>query len=229
MLRLIVFDLDGTLIDSRQDLAHATNRLLAESGAAPLPDDDIVAMVGEGAAVLVRRALSAAALDVDPSAALARFLEIYDSCLLDSTRAYPGIEDALAGLDGTVGLAVLTNKPERATRRILEGLRLLRFFGDAVLGADSRFPRKPDPAALLHLAARAGASPDTTLMVGDSRVDLETARRAGTAICLAKYGFGYRFDAADLTGAEHVVEEPAALVPLVRRLAGGGPEGEARG
>ena len=215
---LIVFDLDGTLIDSRRDLADATNRLIEESGGAPLSEEAITSMVGDGAAVLVRRALAAASLDMDPSLALARFLEIYESCLLAHTRPYPGIEEALGSLAGTFRLAVLTNKPSRATRDILAGLDLLRWFDD-VVGGDSQFPRKPDPAALLDLLSRARATAATTLMVGDSPVDLETARRAGTEICLARYGFGFRFDDADLTGGEHLIDAAIELVPLVRRLA----------
>ena len=213
-MRLIVFDLDGTLIDSRRDLANATNRLIQELDGAPLSEDAVASMVGEGAAMLVRRALAAAALDVDPAAALERFLEIYDSCLLDNTRPYDGIPHVLETLATTTKLAVLTNKPSRASRRILDGLNLLKWFDD-VIGGDSAFPRKPDPSALLHLASEVEATPATTLMVGDSRVDLETACRAGTAICLARYGFGYRFDDTDFTGTEYFIDSPAALVRLV--------------
>ena len=219
MLRLIVFDLDGTLIDSARDLANATNQLIEESGASPLPVEVITSMVGDGAAVLVRRAMAAASLDVDPSLALARFLEIYDTCLLAHTRPYPGIEEVLTTLSGTFRLAVLTNKPSSATRKILEGLNLLRWFQD-VVGGDSLVPRKPDPAALLDLVSSAGATPGTTLLVGDSPVDLQTGRRAGTAICLARYGFGFRFDGTDFASTEHFIDEPVALLPLVRQLAG---------
>lgn len=218
MYRLIVFDLDGTLIDSRRDLANATNRLLQELGGEPLAEDAVAAMVGEGAGVLVRRAVAAAGLEVDRARALARFLDIYESCLLDNTRPYDGVREVLDTLSQSTRLAVLTNKPAGATRRILEGLDLLRWFA-RVVGGDSEFPRKPDPAALLHLAASAGVAPAATLMVGDSRIDLETARRAGTAMCLARYGFGYRGETADLAGTEYAIDAPHALIPLMRRLA----------
>jgi phosphoglycolate phosphatase len=220
MMRLIVFDLDGTLIDSRRDLANATNRLIQELGGAPLSEDAVTSMVGEGAAMLVRRALAAASLDVDPAAALGRFLEIYDACLLENTEPYDGIPHVLEMLAGRTKLAVLTNKPSRASRRILDGLNLLRWFDD-VIGGDSTFPRKPDPSALLHLASEADATPATTLMVGDSSVDFQTACRAGTAICLARYGFGYRFDDTNFVGTEHFIDSPAALVPLVESLGPG--------
>jgi phosphoglycolate phosphatase len=111
-------------------------------------------------------------------------------------------------------LAVLTNKPRGATGRILAGLDLAGFFPDeAVIGGDGPFPRKPDPAGLAHLCARAGARPDETAMVGDSAVDWRTARSAGTRIYLASYGFGFRqFPRAELRGDEQILSEPADLI-----------------
>jgi phosphoglycolate phosphatase len=213
-MRLIVFDLDGTLIDSRQDLADAMNQVLVELGAAPLPVETIALLVGEGAPTLVRRALAMASLEVDPLEALGRFLNIYESCLLVHTRPYAGTMEMLAALAGRYHLAVLTNKPSAATRQILDGLGLSPWFAD-VIGGDSPFHRKPDPAGLLHLVARAQATPATTMMVGDSAIDLETARRAKANICLARYGFGYRFTEGDFDGTEHFIDEPQALIPLI--------------
>ena len=197
MLRLVVFDLDGTLVDSSTDLANATNALVAELGGAALPDQRIVEMVGEGAAVLVRRALTAAGVDPETPGALERFLALYDARLLQHTRAYDGIPDALEWLSTRVPLAVLTNKPAAATRRILAGLGLARYFRETI-GGDSPFGRKPIPQALLHLARLDGAEPGETLMVGDSAVDRDTALAAGTRICLARYGFGFRIPAGEL-------------------------------
>lgn len=195
MLSLVVFDLDGTLIDSREDLALAANQLLADLDRPPLPQADIAAMVGEGAAVLVRRVLSARALAPDMPDALERFLAFYDSCLLDHTRPYEGTAAMLEALRGRYRLAVLTNKPARPTRRILDGLGLTRSF-DEVVGGDSPHGRKPEPAGLLHIIETLGASAATTLMVGDSSIDMETARRAGTYAALARFGFGYPSAAA---------------------------------
>jgi phosphoglycolate phosphatase len=213
-MRLIVFDLDGTLIDSRQDLADALNQLILELGGTPLPVEAIALMVGEGAPVLVRRALDMAALDADPLEALGRFLNIYEACQLVHTRPYAGTMEMLAALAGRYHLAVLTNKPSAATRQILDGLGLAPWFAD-VVGGDSPFQRKPDPAALLHLIAQAHATPATTMMVGDSAIDLETARRAKAKVCLARYGFGYRFSERDFDGTEHFIDEPQALIPLI--------------
>lgn len=213
-IRSIVFDLDGTLVDSQADLASATNALVEEFGGPRLPDAAIIAMVGEGAAVLVRRALTAAGLDPESSGALDRFLALYDARLLDRTVAYDGIPEALDALGVEVPLSVLTNKPLRATERILEGLGLRRHF-QHVVGGDSPFGRKPGPAALLHLARVTGATAADTVLVGDSPVDVATARRAGTLICLARYGFGYRFDPGDFTGDELFIDAPHQLAGLL--------------
>jgi phosphoglycolate phosphatase len=218
-LRLVVFDLDGTLVDSRRDLANATNALLVELGGAPLDEDAVTGMVGEGAGLLVRRALTAAGLDPGTAGALERFLALYDTRLLDHTRPYPGVTEALDWLRPRVRMAVLTNKPERATRAVLSGLGLSPYFME-LIGGDSMHGRKPDPAGLLHLAAAVGAEPADVLMVGDSAVDLDTARRAGTRICLARYGFGFRIPAGDLRDDDLRVDSPLELVgtlePLLR-------------
>jgi phosphoglycolate phosphatase len=211
--RLVVFDLDGTLIDSRRDLADAANALIAELGGAPLTEDQVAAMVGEGAGVLVRRLLRATGLAADARTALARFLELYDDRLLVHTRPYDGIPETLAALAAGTPLAVLTNKPTRATERILSGLGLSGYFRD-VIGGDTPLGRKPDPAGLVELMSRAGARLDETWLVGDSRIDLETARRAGVCICLARYGFGYSIDPLDLDGSEILIDTPGQLVAI---------------
>ena len=187
---LIVFDLDGTLVDSRLDLAESANELLSAYGAPPLAVDAIVAMVGDGAAKLVERALRAAEIQPPLGEALDRFLVIYERRLLNHTTIYPGIEAALASLAPGVRMAVLTNKPAHHTSRLLDALNLSQWFAAGVVGGDTPVGRKPDPAGLLALIHAGGAGADATLMVGDSKVDIETAVRAGTAFCLARYGFG---------------------------------------
>jgi phosphoglycolate phosphatase len=217
MIQLVAFDLDGTLVDSSRDLADATNALLADLGATPLSVDVVVSLVGEGAALLVRRALERAGLDPETPHALERFLAHYDGRLLDTTRPYPGMVETVTAIGARSRVAVLTNKPERATRQILKGLGMDRLFSD-VIGGDSAHGRKPDPAGLLDLVARAGATPAGTLLVGDSPVDLATARRAGTHICLARYGFGYRFDGVEFRGDEYFIDEPEGLLAIIDGL-----------
>ena len=213
-LRLVVFDLDGTLVDSQRDLADATNALLVELGSAPLPVETVAAMVGEGAAMLVRRALSAAGLDPGTPGALDRFLAHYDGRLLVHTRPYDGTREALTELHAICPLAVLTNKPARATASILEGLDLAGFFR-WVVGGDTAHGRKPDPLGLRWLMEQAGAKPGETILVGDSPIDRETAVRAGTRICLVRYGFGFRFPAG--YGDALVAGRPADLVERLTR------------
>ncbi len=185
--RLIAFDLDGTLIDSSRDLAESVNELLTGLGAPPLAHEHITRMIGEGAKVLVRRALAAAGIAEDGEA-IDRFLDIYDRRLLNHTRPYAGITDVVRAARQHACVAVLTNKPLEPSEKVLAGLRMRELFDD-VIGSGGAYPRKPDPAALLALMDRAGATPDRTLMVGDSRVDYDTARNAAARCCLVTYGF----------------------------------------
>jgi phosphoglycolate phosphatase len=205
--RLIAFDLDGTLIESRRDLADSANDLIAELGGTPLSVEAVAGMVGEGARVLVSRALAAAGLGEVPGA-LARFLEIYDTRLLNHTHLYAGIADAVRSLRDRSRVAVLTNKPIQPTEKILAGLGVRELF-DEVIGGDGPYPRKPDPASLLALMQSAGTEPATTLLVGDSRFDLETARNASVRCCIVTYGFGFRRDTVE--GADWIADDAAAL------------------
>ena len=215
--RLIAFDLDGTLIDSSADLASAANALIVERGGARLPDGAVVGMVGDGAAMLVKRALTATGLPFD-AASVERFLALYDERLLETTVAYAGIREALEALAPHGALAVLTNKPIGPTRKVLAGLGLAPFFA-SVIGGDSPFGRKPDPAALRHLLSEHRADPGASIMIGDSRVDLETGRAAGTAVCLTRYGFGYQgFDGFVPGARERVVGTPAEISAVVQTL-----------
>jgi phosphoglycolate phosphatase len=211
--QLVVFDLDGTLVDSRRDIADAANALLVSCGAEALPEARIGRMVGDGAATLVARALAACGVE-PPADALERFLAIYSRRLLNHTRPYPGTAGVLTALGSRAQLAVLTNKPIAATREILAGLDLARHFPeDAVLGGDGPFPRKPDPAGLLHLIRQAGVPAAATLLVGDSANDWRTARAATTAICIARYGFGFEeFPIADLRDDDRMIDAPEELL-----------------
>jgi phosphoglycolate phosphatase len=215
--RLIAFDLDGTLIDSRRDLAESANQVITELGGTPLPEDAIGRMVGEGAAVLVKRALVAAGLG-DVPAALPRFLEIYDGRLTTHTRAYDGIEEAVQAARRIARVIVLTNKPVGPSERILSALGLLALF-DEVIGGDGPLPRKPDPASLFAAMERAEAAASQTLLIGDSAIDHETAVRASSRCCLATYGFGYvMFPRERLTGKEWMAAAPDDLPAIFERF-----------
>ena len=214
MTRAIVFDLDGTLVDSARDLAAAASELVVGFGGPPLEVATVVPMVGDGAALLVERALAHAGLDPGMPGALDRFLAIYDRRLLEHTRPYDGMSEVLALLTRFGPLAVLTNKPRGASNAILEGLGLRGFFAE-VIGGDGPFPRKPDPAGLRALLAPTGG---LGVMVGDSPADANTARAAGCPFVLAAYGFGAaKFEAA-IPPSGGVAGHPRELVSVVETL-----------
>jgi phosphoglycolate phosphatase len=199
--RLVVFDLDGTLIDSSRDLATAVNRALqrAAPGGPPLADDEIRSFIGSGARVLITRSLARAGLRHPVEAVLPLFLEAYADCLLETTRLYPGTVDALDRL-GDRRLAVLTNKPGDMSRAILDGLGVApRFF--RIYGAGDVDARKPDPGGLRRIAEEAGLDARSAVMVGDSGIDVRTGRAAGALTAGVTYGFdtgSFRDDPPDL-------------------------------
>jgi phosphoglycolate phosphatase len=214
--RLIVFDLDGTLVDSRRDIAESANATLVEFGASPLEEDAIGRMVGDGAPTLVARAFAAAGRS-KPDAALERFLSIYHRRLLRYTRPYAGMPQTLERLSTRASLAVLTNKPIAATLEILKGLDLLRYFApDRIVGGDGPFPRKPDPSGLRHLASLCGVAAEETVLVGDSAIDWRTAQSAAAQACLARYGFGWEgFPTDQLSAGDWVIDRPSDLLALL--------------
>lgn len=223
----IAFDLDGTLVDSRRDLASAVNAVRAEMGLEPLALERVVSFVGQGARVLVRRSLPAAVAGEDFEAAFERFLEVYFERCLEETRPYPGVEGMLEALAGRYPLAVVTNKPERHTRKVLEGLALgrrLRF----ALGGDSLAARKPEPEPLFEAARRLGVEPARLLYVGDSAIDGETAARAGAPAALVTWGFGTAEELAEYPAVARP-ESPGALVRLVEGELSAGRAGTSGG
>lgn len=187
-VRLLVFDLDGTLVDSKVDLANAVNVALESFGLPPLPHPVIYSYVGDGASALIRRAIPTEKADRFPGV-LDRFLAYYRSHLLDTTRPYPGVAGALRKWSGIYRMAVLTNKGAAMTREILTGLSLDGYFFE-VGGGDSFGTKKPDPEGLLHILRQAGVEPGEAVMVGDSRNDVQAGKAAGTVTCGVTYGLG---------------------------------------
>ena len=188
----VVFDLDGTLVDSLPDLHLAVNRLLDEEGQPPLDRAAVGAMVGEGATRLVARAFAAVDIPLSDAAAeryTERFRELYLEAPCIHTRPMPHARAALQRLDERgVKLGLCTNKPLAHTRVILERLELAPYF-TAVTGGDSLAVRKPDPAPLLATLAPLDAAPAHSLFVGDSRIDRDTARAAGVRAVLVEGGY----------------------------------------
>jgi phosphoglycolate phosphatase len=214
---LLVFDLDGTLVDSIHDLAEAASDLSEAYGGGRFDDETVCRMVGEGAAVLVERVMARAGHTEPPPEALERFLRLYDQRMFDTTRAYPGMVETLATLADSHAMALLTNKPEDSARKVLAHCGFDGFFAHMVFG-DGELPRKPDPAGLRSLMKRHRASAARTMLVGDSEVDLATARAAGVRVCLARYGFGFiRVDPATLRGDEAYLDQPRDLLAILDR------------
>jgi len=186
---LLIFDLDGTLIDSKLDLALAVNATRAHMGMAPLEVDQVSTYVGNGAPVLIRRALGEQATEAEIEEALEFFLEYYRAHELDNTKLYPGVSQSLDRLYAAgKRLAVLTNKPVAMSRAIVEGLGVgARFF--RVYGGNSFDFKKPHPIGVEALLTETGVGRARTLMIGDSSVDIQTARNAGVSSCGVTYGF----------------------------------------
>ena len=200
-IRLVIFDLDGTLIDSRLDLVHSVNAALRHIARPELPDDVIASYVGDGAPILIQRALGAEAAD----AALVRrglefFLSYYREHKLDHTTVYPGIAQTLSAIQGSSNgatnrtprkLAVLTNKPVNPSRAIVDALGMGQFFAQ-VYGGNSFATKKPDPQGARKLMEESGVQPEQAAIVGDSHVDVRTGRNAGLWTVGVTYGFAPR-------------------------------------
>jgi phosphoglycolate phosphatase len=190
--KALIFDLDGTLVDSLPDLAAAANRLLAELDRPPLDTTAIAAMIGDGVGKLVERALRAQGVVSPPPlpALVARFVGFYEADIASRTRPYPGVVDGLAALaEQGVALALCTNKLRHATAAVLTALDLARFFAVVVSG-DSLPRQKPDPAPLRFALERLGIAAAEAAMLGDHRNDVLAARATGSAALFARYGYG---------------------------------------
>jgi phosphoglycolate phosphatase len=210
-VRALIFDLDGTLIDSKKDLVLSVNATLREMGRAELPEDLVASYVGSGLQVLIRRALGGAPVEAELRAGLEFFLFHYEQRKLDFTLAYPGVREALERLRG-VPMAVLTNKPVDISVKILEELRLAEFF-HPIFGGDSFATKKPDPLGANTILAEWGLPAGDVAMVGDSEVDVQTARNAGMISAIVNFGFGTHDRKA--YPADVYLDRMDELVPLV--------------
>lgn len=188
--RLVICDLDGTLIDSRSDLVSSINRMLDEIGAPTLDGNLVASFIGQGMKHLVLQSLSAAGADVDGREAAARFDRIYSRHLLDTTVLYPGVVETLAELDDRI-FVVLSNKPKRHTDTILHGLRIADRFVHA-FGGDSFPEMKPSPLPVIGVLQRTGCPAGRAIIVGDSTHDMNAGKAARIRTCAALYGFQSR-------------------------------------
>ncbi len=215
----VVWDLDGTLVDSAADIASSLNRLLAEQDLPALDDDRIRDMIGEGVPMLIRRGL--AAHDVTPDerllgALVKRFMEIYSDAATASTRLFPGAREVLGTLsEAGVTQAICTNKPEAITRQVLAGLGIADHF-DVVIGGDTLPRNKPDPLPLRTTLQRLDVTAGETLMVGDSAIDVMMAHATGVDVTFVTFGYGP--EPAEPHRADYRIDSLAELPAVVAGL-----------
>src|SRR6267142_6880769 len=212
-VRALIFDLDGTLIDSQRDLIRSVNAMLEEMGREQLHEDTISAYIGHGAPQLIGQALGQNASEEERRRALQFFLGYYEDHKMDSTCAYPGVPEALEEL-ASYPMAILTNKPVRISRRILEALGLAKYFR-AVYGGNSFETKKPDPLGAQTILREFGVASAEAILIGDSEVDVRTARNAGTLAASVNYGFGTHDRAAH--PADIYLDRLTDLPPLLEK------------
>jgi len=216
-IKLVIFDLDGTLIDSRLDLVHSVNAALRHIERPELPDDVIASYVGDGAPILIQRALGGEAVDESlVRKGLEFFLSYYRQHKLDHTTVYAGINEALTAIQQPGNavprkMAVLTNKPVNPSRAIVDALGLGQFFSQ-IYGGNSFPTKKPDPEGARKLLAESGVRPEQAAIVGDSHTDVETGRNAGLWTVGVTYGFApHTFEDQP---ADVLVDRPQELATL---------------
>ena len=214
---LLIFDLDGTLIDSKEDLAHSVNAARAYMGLPPISHELVATYIGNGAPVLIRRALKPDATEEDIARALDFFIRYYAQHCLDNTNLYPGVRDALDRLRERPGvqMAVLTNKPVRISTHIIGGLGCGNHFF-RVYGGNSFERKKPDPVGVEKLLSETGTPRDSAVMVGDSAVDVRTARNANIRACGVSYGFQPETFAVE--PPDFVIDDLGQLADIVARI-----------
>jgi phosphoglycolate phosphatase len=210
IVRAFIFDLDGTLLDTKLDLVNSVNAMLGETDRPELPTEVLASYVGHGAPQLIARVLGQNASEEQRREGLAVFLKHYDHQKLNLTRPYPGVVQGLHALSD-YPMAVLTNKPRTLSVQILEGLHLAHFFR-GIYGGDSFEKKKPDASGALSIVKGLGSMPKDTAMVGDSDVDIQTARNAGMFSVAVNYGFGQHNP--QLWPADLYVDSLSELAPL---------------
>jgi phosphoglycolate phosphatase len=210
-VRLLVFDLDGTLVDSKRDLALSVNAMRKEMGLAPLALELVSSCVGHGVTLLVRRSLGSQATDENVEKGLAFFLDYYRQHMLDNTTPYPGVSEALEKLKGRK-MAVLTNKPVNFSREMISRLGFAPYFS-YVYGGNSFPQKKPDPAGLHKLMEDLQVSARETVMVGDSDTDILTGKNAGVLTCGVTYGFGAQ--TLENVSPDLIIDDMRELPPLL--------------
>jgi len=218
MFKLLIFDMDGTLVDSLRDIAVAVNYTLSLYGLPVLPLEVIESYVGTGAKTLIKKAMGDAACRFDLDEVVLKFREYYIEHCLDETRLFPGTREMLEYIAGKgIRTAVVTNKPSNITLRMLEGMDIKDYF-DVILGSEDVPKIKPNPEAAELVFEKTGASPDESLMIGDSPVDMQFARNSGMKCVMVDYGGITPHEVVMNSGADWICETPGDLSNLLAKI-----------
>ena len=211
-LKLIMFDLDGTLVDTVQDITDALNYAMKPYDIKNLTVRDTMEMVGEGISRLIEKALPAEKRHLK-NTVVKRFLGYYSEHLTEKSRGYPHVEETLKNLTD-FKKAVISNKREDLSKRLIEELGLAVYF-DLIIGSDTAGERKPSAIPVLYIISKLGVSPEESIIVGDSNFDVEAGKKAGVKTVAVTYGYRHR---ELLTGADYIIDDIRELVPLLRKL-----------
>lgn len=209
MLKLLIFDLDGTLVDSSVDITNAINHAIEPAGIAPLTTKKVISMVGYGITQLVEGI-------VPPEFSeevLKRFLQHYSGHIIDNTRPYPGVTETLSKL-GNYKKSVISNKKEALSKEVMDRLGLSGFF-DFILGSDSTTERKPSPEPIYKALKQAGVTKNEAIIIGDSDIDIKAGKAAGIKTLAVTYGFRKK---EDLTGADHIIDSFEELISVLKEI-----------
>jgi len=212
LLRLIIFDLDGTLVDTVQDITDALNYGLKPYGIKSLTVRDTVEMVGEGISRLIEKILSVEKKHLKEDI-IKRFLEYYSEHLADSSREYPYVKETLEKLK-YLKKAVISNKGENLSRRLLEKLGIAQYF-NLIIGSDTTGEKKPSPMPVLYAVSKLSVSPQESMIVGDSNYDIEAGKKAGIRTVAVTYGYRAK---EFLIGADYLISDLKELVSLITEI-----------
>lgn len=207
-----MFDLDGTLVNTAQDITNALNFAINPYGMKILTIEDTIQLIGEGISRLVEKILSVETMHLK-SEIMNRFLEYYSEHLIEHSKEYPHVKETLENLT-TAKKAVISNKREDLSKRLLEELGLSEYF-DLIIGSDTAGERKPSAVPVLYIISRLGLSPEVSIIVGDSNYDIEAGKKAGVKTVAVTYGYRPR---ESLTEADYIIDDIRELVPLVQKL-----------
>ncbi len=208
---LIIFDLDGTLVDSSIDIAHAINYALEGTGAKEISVQQTIGLIGEGITRLLEKIIALENISADRDMLLRRFLEHYSAHLVDNTPVYPGVRETLDALDGCKK-AVISNKREDLSMKVLDFMGLSKYF-DLVVGSDTTSDRKPSPVPVNFVLSKFGIKPENAVIIGDSTYDIQAGKAAGITTIAVTYG--YR-PASILTDADYMVNSMPEVIKIVR-------------